>query len=62
MELTGYTVKQLQHELAVEGVHVSQQAISQWITGATAPRPENQVAIARIIAADPTALFPLDAA
>jgi len=45
---TGMTHKELVHRLEQEGVSVSRQAVSLWLRGVNAPRPDVQVAIGRI--------------
>lgn len=51
---------ELQHRLAELGVSVSQQAIAQWLSGKTAPRPHHQAALARIFRVPVYALFPIE--
>lgn len=61
LDVLGMNVKQLQRALLAEGVDVTPQAIYAWLNGDTAPRPETQVVIARILRIAHPMLFPLGA-
>ena len=54
--------KRFQHELAEAGCKVSRQAVSQWLAGETAPSPENQAVIAKVLRTAPHLIFPVEAA
>ncbi len=56
------TVKTFHRALLEENVDISTQAIYSWLKGDTAPRPETQVAIAKILFTRPHILFPAAAA
>lgn len=51
--------KEFQRRLALEGVEVTQQAISSWIAGKSAPRPSVQLAIAKVFRAPHHRVFPV---
>lgn len=57
-----HTRKQLVAELAKRGVHVSPQAVSQWLHGQTSPKPHHQAAIAKVIGIPAAMLFPVEGA
>ncbi len=60
MTLLGMTNKALAAALAGRGVDVSVQAIGQWRSGQSAPRPHVMVAIAAVLRIPPRVLFSLD--
>lgn len=62
MRVRGMSQKDMRHALAEGGVNVSQQTISNWLTGTHAPRVAHQVAIARALEAPHAALFPVEVA
>lgn len=51
--------KALRQLLEQQGIGVSEQAISQWLLGQTAPRPSVQIALARVFSVPARSLFPL---
>ena len=56
-----WTTKRFIHELEQAGCTVSRQAVDFWLAGKTAPSPENQLVIAKVLRTSPSLLFPLDA-
>lgn len=52
------SVKAFQARLAEVGVHVSRQAVYQWVSGAALPSPRHQTAIAKALGQQPHRLFP----
>lgn len=57
----GMNQKQFRLALADHGCKVSRQAIDQWLSGQTAPRPAHQAAIAAVFQAPVHVLFPIEA-
>lgn len=55
----GMTQKELVHRLSQEGINVTRQAVGLWLRGETAPRPDAQVAIARIFRRPAHLIFPV---
>ena len=49
-------------ELRNAGCGVTRQAVDQWLSGETAPSPENQAYIAKVLRTAPHLLFPVEAA
>lgn len=45
----------------IEGISITQQAISQWENGETTPRPHMQVAICKVLDVPPSSIWNLDA-
>lgn len=60
MEIAGVSRKQLVVALAEQGVDVTHQAVAQWLSGQTAPRPHAMLLIASIVRVPPRVLFALD--
>jgi transcriptional regulator with XRE-family HTH domain len=59
-EAAGLTLAELVHQLRLQDVKISPQAISQWERGETSPRPELRDAVCRMIGADPSVVFTAD--
>lgn len=55
-------VKQFHRELLQHGIDVTTQAIYAWLNGDTAPRPETQIAIAKVLRVSHSMLFPIGTA
>lgn len=55
------TRKKLRLALAERGIAVTEQAISYWLNGGTAPRPHTQAVLAGIFRVPVRRLFPLEA-
>lgn len=62
LKAAGLSQKQFGRALADQGCKVSQQAISQWLLGETAPRPHHQAACAAALRVPARRLFPIEAA
>lgn len=58
-QLGPLTVKQFHRLLLDAGVDVTTQAIYSWKKGQTAPKPETQAVIARVLGTRPHLLFPV---
>jgi len=62
LDFLGWTTKRFVHELNEAGCPVKRQAVDQWLSGKTAPEPENQAYIAKVLRSAPHLLFPVEAA
>lgn len=60
MGTVGMKPKSLVIALAGVGCEVSTQSVSQWMSGAVAPKPSVMVAIAKVLMIPPRVLFSLD--
>lgn len=62
LRLKGISRKALVASLAERDVHVTVQAVGQWLRGETSPRPHVQGVIAAILQAPVRSVFPIEAA
>ena len=58
LETRGMTAKQFHAALVDAGLSVSQQAMYLWLKGKTAPRPEHQAVISRVLGVPAHMTFP----
>lgn len=56
---TGMSAKEFHHLLTEAGAKVTQQAVYNWLSGATAPSPINQAYVAHVLQAPAERLFSL---
>jgi hypothetical protein len=54
--------RRLHAAVVAAGGKASRQAVQQWLAGSTAPTPENQAVVARVLHTAPHLLFPVEAA
>jgi len=55
-------IKRFHLALQASGGKATRQAVDQWLAGLTAPTPENQAVVAKVLRTAPHLLFPVDAA